>query len=150
MISFHFRSTREVHLQDNRIDDNALENLSSVNLAKIEVFDISHNQISTIEALIPISKRWPHLQLLNLSYNKISNLETNNLRVTLDISNNNISCNSIAPIKQRIFKVKISLFLKLYYLKYFCSVVSVVSVSVSMTTTSVSTAQVDHWLTFQT
>ena len=110
MVSFHFRSTREVHLQYNRIDDNALENLSSVNLSKIEVFDISHNQIVTIEALIPISKRSHHLKLLNVSYNNISNLETNNWTVKLDISNNPLFYSNTEVIKQRFVNVTVEIF----------------------------------------
>ena len=108
MISFNFRSTKEVHLHDFFFHDNALENLSSVILPKIEVFDISHNQISTIEALIPISKRSHHLKLLNVSYNKISDLGTNNWTVTLDITNNPIP-GTYAAISQSTSNVKVKI-----------------------------------------
>ena len=109
----------KVHLQFNRIDNNALENLSSRYLPKIEVFDISHNQIATLEALIPISKRSHQLKLLNVSYNNISNLDTNNWTAKLDISNNPIPCSHIA--KRRIFnvKVRISFIFKLQIKQYF-------------------------------
>ena len=158
-----FRSVREVQLQYNRFDDNALENISSLNLSEIRVFDISHNQIATIETLIPISKRSHHLQLLNVSYNNISNLETNNWTATLDISNNPIPCRNTA-IKH--VKVKISYIGKISIIFFSVfppsqSLAGTVpwddktagSVSVSITstrTTSISTAPVGHCLTFQT
>ena len=103
-----FRSVREVHLQYNRFDDNALENISSLNLSEIRVFDISHNQIAKIETLIPISKSSHHLKLLNVSYNKISDLGTNNWTVTLDITNNPIP-GTYAAISQSTSNVKVKI-----------------------------------------
>ena len=96
-----FRSIREIQLKKNRFQDNSFENVPRRNISYIEFLDISHNQIKTVGALLPVLGRSPHIKLLNVSFNKISKFEriSSSSLLSLDVSGNPLP-HCVTEIKQ--------------------------------------------------